>query len=152
MSPVGMDGGEARMWWETFRGVVHPWFCDQFKHMNVRYYLHHFDDAAFHVWSCMGYSLSRMEERGIHTVVANAKIEYLRELTQGELFYVKSAFVRVGNKSCTYFQKMFHADTHTLHATHEAVEVFFDPASRKAAPMPDDVRAMLEANLADREG
>lgn len=140
------------MWWETFRGVVHPWFCDQFKHMNVRYYLHHFDDAAFHIWACMGHSLGKMEAAGIHTVVANAKIDYLQELTQGELFYIKSAFVRVGSKSCTYFQKMYHADSHELHATHEGVEVFFDPKTRKAAPMPDDIRALLEANLAERDG
>lgn len=139
------------MWWETYRGVVHPWYCDQFQHMNVRWYLHHFDDAGFHVWSLLGHSLNRMEEEGIHTVVASAKIDYVKELRAGDLFVIRSAFVRCGTRSCNYFQKMFHAETGELHATHEAVEVFFDPRTRKAAAMPDHVRALLEANLADRD-
>jgi len=35
---------------EILRGVVHPWYCDTFGHMNVRWYSHFFDDAAFHLW------------------------------------------------------------------------------------------------------
>jgi len=34
---------------EILRGVVHPWYCDTFGHMNVRWYSHFFDDAAFHL-------------------------------------------------------------------------------------------------------
>jgi acyl-CoA thioester hydrolase len=141
------------MWWETYRGVVHPWLCDTFGHMNVRWYLHHFDDAAFHIWPLLGLSLQRMEEEyGVHTVVANVKIDYLRELRDGDLFVVKSAFTRVGSKSCTYTQKMFHADTGVHHATHEGIEVFFDPKARKAAAMPEGIRALLKEHEADPAG
>jgi acyl-CoA thioester hydrolase len=143
--------GELAMWWETHRGVVHPWYCDQFDHMNVRWYSHFFDDAAFHIWPIMGYSLNKMQANGFHTVVASTTIEYLKELRAGDLLYVKSAFVRVGTKSCTYFQKLFNTDTDDLHATQEAVEVFFDPKSRKAAAMPAELRTLLEANLADKD-
>ena len=42
-------------WMETYRGVVFPWHCDQFGHMNVRWYAHIFDDAAFHIWPLLGF-------------------------------------------------------------------------------------------------
>ena len=39
---------------EILRGVVHPWYCDNFGHMNVRWYSHFFDAAAFHLWPLTG--------------------------------------------------------------------------------------------------
>ncbi len=139
-------------WLETCRGVVLPQYCDHFGHMNVRYYGHAFDDAGFHVWSLIGMGLKDIEARGIHTVVASFHIDFVREITAGELWVTKGGFVRVGTKSCTHRQKMFNADTGVLHAVNEVVEVFFDPKTRKAAPMPDDIRARVEAALVDPDG
>ena len=31
---------------EILRGVVHPWYCDTFGHMNVRWYSHFFDEEV----------------------------------------------------------------------------------------------------------
>lgn len=139
----------AGTWWETGRSMVHPWHCDQFGHMNVRWYLHMFDDAAFHIWSCLGFPFSKMEELGVHTVTATVKIDYVAELKAGDPVRVESAFTRCGNKSVTFAQRMFHADTGELHARYECVEVFFDPQTRAAAPMPDDIRRLVEAALVD---
>jgi acyl-CoA thioester hydrolase len=44
---------------------------------------------------------------------------------------------------------MRHADTGTLHATYDMVEVVFDPATRRSAEMPAAVRAALEAHLVE---
>lgn len=35
---------------EVLRGVVHPWYCDSFRHMNVRWYSLFINDAAFQIW------------------------------------------------------------------------------------------------------
>jgi len=138
-------------WLETHRGVVHPWFCDQFGHMNVRWYAHFFDDAAFHIWTVLGIGLKTMEERGVHTVVARTRTDFVKELTAGSMILVKSGFTRIGTKSVTYAQRLFDADTGVLHATQEGIEVFFDPKTRQSAPLPDDIRAVLEAALVDIE-
>lgn len=132
-------------WWETYRGMVHPWNCDQFGHMNVRWYLHMFDDAAFHIWSKLGFPFSKMEAHGVHTVTATVKIDYVQELTVGDPTVITAAFTRCGSKSVTIRQNMHHADTGDLHARYECVEVFFDPETRKAAAMPDPIRRLLEA-------
>jgi acyl-CoA thioester hydrolase len=139
-------------WGETGRGVVVPWICDQFGHMNVRWYANHFDDASFQVWSLIGVDIMSWKDKGVVAVVANTKIDFIKELQVGELFLMKSGFVRVGTKSVTYHQKMFNSYTKELHATNEITEVFFDPVARKAAPMPDEIRSVLEANLVDPDG
>jgi len=138
-------------WKETGRGVVFPWHCDQFGHMNVRWYAHLFDDAAFGLWSVHGIGLRTMEARGFHTVVVRATTEFRREIAAGEMYVVESGFARVGTKSVTYAQQMLNADTGTLHATQDGVEVMFDPKTRGSLTIPDDIRAIVEANLVDLE-
>lgn len=130
-------------WRETFRGVVFPWNCDHIGHMNVRWYAHHFDDAGFHLWSVIGLPQSAMHAKGIGLVVAQIKIDYVREMKAGELLVIKSGFIHVGNRSLKHLARMSNADTGVLCATQETVEVFFDPKTRKSAPMPDDIRQRL---------
>lgn len=130
-------------WFETYRAVVFPWHCDHYGHMNVRWYAHHFDDGGFHLWTMAGVGQADIRARGIGVVVAQLKIDYLKEMQAGDLLVVRNAFIHVGNKSIRYLARMFDADTEELCATQETVEVFFDPDKRVSAPMPDDVRARL---------
>lgn len=134
-------------WYETCRGVVFPWHCDHFGHMNVRWYAHYFDDAGFHLWTMAGISQAELRARGVAMVVARIKIDFIHELRDGDLLVVRSGFTHVGNKSLHHVARMFNADTDVICATQESVEVFFDPDTRKSAPMPDDVRQILEPQL-----
>jgi acyl-CoA thioester hydrolase len=136
-------------WKETHRAVVFPWQCDQFGHMNVRWYAHWLDDAAFHLWPTSGVTFRRMEELGVHTVVARTETDFVQELSAGDLVVVRSGFVRVGRSSVTYVQRMLNAETGTLHARQQAVEVFFDPATRRSAAIPDEIRAAIGPSLVD---
>ena len=139
-------------WRETGRAVVFPWHCDHFGHMNVRWYAHHFDDAGFHLWTVAGIPQSELRAAGISMVVARNQLDFKHELVAGELFYIQSAFVHLGNRSLSHLGRMYNADTHALCATQLSVEVFFDPETRKSAPMPDDVRRVVAANLIPLEG
>ena len=136
-------------WLETTRGVAFPWLCDQFGHVNVRHYAAFFDDGAFHLWSMCGIGHKGMLERDIHTVTAMTRTTFVKELRTGDLFVVKTAFTRCGGRSVSFSHRMENADTGELHATQDCVEVFFDPATRKAAAIPDDLRAVIEANVVD---
>lgn len=129
--------------YDVYRGVVFPWMCDHFGHMNVRWYSHHFDDAGFHLWTMAGLSQREMRAKGTQVVVAQTTIKYLREMKAGDLILVRAGITKVGTKSVVHFAKMFDADTGVLSATEETVEVFFDPATRTAAAMPEEFRARL---------
>ena len=145
------DQPPAARSYEVYRGVVFPWMCDHFGHMNVRWYAHHFDDAGFHLWTMAGVSQREMRDRGTHVVVAQTTIKYVRELRAGDLIVIRSGFSKVGQKSAVHIAKMYNADTDVYSAWQETVEVFFDPAARKAAPMPEDFRQRLSALVVDPE-
>lgn len=130
---------------EVLRGVVHPWYCDTFGHMNVRWYSHFFDDAAFHQWTrYLGSPKKMQDEFGVHTVTASARVQFQKELVAGDLIIVDSLLTRIGRKSCTFTERMLHADTKEVHATYETVEVFFDPQTRRSTEMPASIRQALE--------
>lgn len=138
---------ETDGWHETGRGVVVPWKCDHFGHMNVRFYAEAFDDASFHIWSVIGIPIAELEAQGLIGVVASLKIDFLQEIRVGQLYVVESAITRVGSKSFTYRERLRETHSGVIHATADLVEVFFDKDARQAAPIPDDVRALLEAKL-----
>ena len=138
-------------WMETYRGVVFPWHCDHFGHMNVRWYGGFFDDAAFQIWTLLGHGMQRMEEDGFHTVIARSTIEFKREIGPGDLFVIETGFIKCGTKSCTHLQRMINADTGVLHATQETVEVFFDAATRTAIEIPGTIRPLIEGRMVSRD-
>lgn len=137
-------------WMDLTRGVVHPWHLDHFGHMNVRHYAPFFDDASYHVWTLMGLPYSVMQERfGVHCVTASATTNFIRELVAGDLIRIDGAVTRLGRKSIGFRLRMHHADTGTLHATYDMVEVVFDPATRASAEMPDALREMLRERVVE---
>ena len=78
---------------ETYRSTVFPWHCDQFGHMNARWYAAHFDDASFHLYQRSGLSYGHMRKAGsIITVVAEIRIEYRHEMVAGDLLVIRSGF------------------------------------------------------------
>jgi len=140
-------------WCETGRGVVVPWKCDHFGHMNVRFYAEAFDDASFHIWSVIGMPIDDIEMKyGLIGVLASMKIDFLQEMKVGQLFVVESAITRVGTKSFAYTERMRNTHTGVTHATADIVEVFFDKKKRKAAEIPDDVHDLLDARLVANNG
>lgn len=133
-------------WFETFRGVVHPWMCDQFGHLNVRFYAHVFDDSGFALWPMVGVGRLVFEREGVHTVVARTETDFHAELPPGRFIVVRSRFERIGGKSVSYVQELRDADTELVHAEQRVVEVFFDPKTRRACAMPEAIRQVLERN------
>lgn len=136
-------------WFETHRGVVHPWMCDQFGHLNVRFYAHIFDDAGFALWPMVGVGRLDFERAGVHTVVARTETDFRQELPPGRMFLVRSRIERIGTKSMSYRQELLEADTKDVHAEQRVVEVFFDPKTRASCPMPASIREALTKAFGD---
>ena len=135
---------------ELGRPVIHPWHCDQYGHMNVRWYAHFFDDANFSLWHASGLDLREMQAGGVHTVVAETKTRFLRECLPGEGYVIRGAFTELGSRSiCSHF-RMHHADTDVVHAEQDVIEVFFDAEARRSMVAPEEVRAVLEPLIVGR--
>ena len=138
--------------WPVFnRGVVFPWHCDQYGHMNVRWYSHFFDDGSFLSWSSIGLDARSLNDGGIHTAVVRSTTEFKRELLAGTPIDVLGKFSSVGKSSVTMNQRMVDAVSGALHATYESVLVFCDNDSRAAVAVPTEFREkLLAAGAEDR--
>ena len=133
---------------ETYRSTVFPWHCDQFGHMNARWYAAFFDDASFHLYHQVGLSYGQMREVGsIIPVVAETTIEYRHEMLAGDLMIVRAGFTRLGNKSLNRTARLYNAYSGDLCAVEHARDVFFDETTRRSAPMPDGFREILQTGL-----
>lgn len=138
-------------WKESHRSLVFPWNCDNYGHMNVRFYFDHFDDSSFHSWSALGLSKESLRHTHLDAVTARNVVKYYNELSAGDLFTISVAVTRVGNKSVTFSHRMVDSVTNELCATMDATEVVFDMATRKSAAMPDELRAALTAIVVEPE-
>ena len=138
-------------YFELHRGVVFPKDCDHLGHMNVRYYAGHFDDAGFHLWNKIGINQKELREAKICLVVAKIEINYIREMVAGDLLVIDGAYTKLGSKSLCHHQRMFNAETKTLCATQDTVEVFFNLESRKSTEMPDFIRERLTQYLVSHQ-
>lgn len=133
---------------ETYRSTVFPWHCDQFGHMNARWYAACFDDASFHLYQRSGLSFDAMRRAGsIIPVVAEIRIVYRHEMVAGDLLVIAGGFTKLGNTSLQRSAWLTNAEDGTLCAIEHARDVFFDEETRAAAPMPDAFRAVLEQSL-----
>ena len=118
-------------WHELHTGVVHPWLCDQFGHLNVRNYSNLFNEAQFFAYARAGFPQSVALKHGGHGVAAICRTNFLKELPMGSLINIDGGIVASSNKTFTFFCRMYNVETGELHATSESQEVFFDPTSRK---------------------
>lgn len=126
-----------------------PAHCDHYGHLNVRHYAALFDDAGWHMFAHAGVSLKELNARGLGSVVATLTIDFHHEITAGQLALIRGVFTRVGTKSFEYLLELYEADSMTHCATQRTVEVCFDTEKRRSVALPDEIRAKLEAVLAD---
>ncbi len=148
-------GGIEMSEWNVFnRAVVFPWHCDQYGHMNVRWYSHFFDDGSFLSWSCLGLDARTLGDSGTHTAIVRATIEFKRELLAGTPVTMLGTFSAVGRSSVTMNQRMVDAVSEdVIHATYESVLVFCDDKSRAAVAVPPLFREkLLAAGARDTTG
>ena len=127
------------------RGVVFPWHCDQYGHMNVRWYAHFFDDGSFLSWSTIDFDMAAAVENGMHTVVVKSTTEFKRETLAGTTLSMMGQFIEFGRSSVTIEQQMLNAKNDELQATSQYILVFCDSETRQSISIPENCQQALLA-------
>lgn len=143
IAPLTLAEAEARGFIEIYRGAVMPWECDDFGHMNSRFYMARFSDGAGHLWQALGMDKRHMQEKRRGTVVLEMRLNYLREVRSGAMLIVRSTLTRLDGKTLTFAHFMFDAETGETVATGEAIAVMLDLDARKTVAFTDEERARL---------
>src|SRR6516164_659672 len=127
----------------TYRGAIYPWHCDHMGHMNVMWYVGKFDEATWHLLASAGLTGKRMREERIGMVAVEQRIEYKRELLAGDLITIRSWFQEVREKALLFVHEMANEETQGVAARTFLTGVCLDTKTRKARPLPADVRKRI---------
>jgi len=133
----------------TYRGTIYPWHCDHMGHMNVKWYVEKFDEATWHLLASAGLTGKRMREEGIGMVAVDQRIEYKRELLAGDLITIRSWFQEVREKALLLVHEMAIEETQEVAAHTFLTGVCVDTKTRKARPLPPDVRGRIVSVFPD---
>ena len=136
----------------TYRGTVYPWHCDHMGHMNVMWYVGKFDEATWQLFTSIGLSPRRLRNEGIGLVAVEQRLEYKRELIAGDLLTIRSSVEEVREKALVLLHEMSNDETQQVAARTTITGVCIDMTTRKARPLPEDIRERVANSLPKRGG
>ncbi|MEO0473403.1 MAG: thioesterase family protein [Bacteroidota bacterium] len=130
---------------ESYRGVVYPWECDMFEHMNVQHYVAKFDSAAWHFLASIGLSPDyfRTYQRGAFAVEQH--IKYLHEMRAGSLVVIRTKLVSFTPKSIRYLHRMSNENIGKVCAEMDITAVHVDLQTRKSCAIPAEIQKRLQS-------
>ena len=127
----------------TYRGAIYPWQCDHMGHMNVMWYIGKFDEATWQLLASVGLTATRLRQEGIAMVAAEQHIEYKCELLAGDLVTIQSSISKVREKSLLMLHEMTNQETQQLAARTVLAGVCIDVKTRRARPLPAELRERI---------
>jgi acyl-CoA thioester hydrolase len=125
------------------RDVVRPEWIDYNGHMNVGYYHVVFDIAAEPFFEFLGLTPEFRRRHGSTTFALEAHQNFLREVRAGDPLRFESRLLDFDAKRIHYYQEMFHATEGYLAASAESLSSHVSMATRRTAPMPDELLERL---------
>jgi len=106
----------------------------------VMWYVGKFDEATWQLLASVGLSSARLRKEQIGMVAVEQHIEYKREVLAGDLLTIRSSVQEVRDKSLLFVHEMTNQETQELAARTILTGVCIDMTTRKARPVPADVR------------
>lgn len=119
---------------------------DAFGHVNNVVYLRWFETGRMTFFTEIGVSLRDLES-GSGPILAQTSCSFEKPVTFPDAVTVHSSIARVGTKSFVMRYRVESLTLGTTAAQGEGTIVWFDYGAGSSVPVPDDVRASLEAHL-----
>jgi acyl-CoA thioester hydrolase len=124
---------------------VRPEWIDYNGHMNVAYYVLAFDHATDAFLDYLGLDDAHRRETGGSTFAAEAHVNYLQEVSEGDPLRFATQLLAYDEKRLHFFHQMYHADEGYLAATSEWLTLYIDLNVRRVSAMPDFVQDRVAA-------
>jgi acyl-CoA thioester hydrolase len=117
-------------------------------HMNVTWYVSKFDEASWNFLRSVGITPAYLRDANRGMVAVEQRLTYERELLPGDTVFVRSRVVEGRDKAILFTHEMVNAETLEVAATSQYTAVHIDRGTRKACPLPEHVRAAVDASRA----
>lgn len=115
--------------------------CDGLGHVNNAVYLTYLEQARFAFWQ----RLTGVSGIPRSFILARVECDYRVQATAGDRLVVRLRVTAVGKSSFTFEYELVNARTREVVATARSVQVMYDYQAGRSIPVPDDIRARLEA-------
>jgi acyl-CoA thioester hydrolase len=129
----------------TCRTLVEPHLTDAGGEMTDRGLVALSVEAAPASWSYGGFPQPVLTRRGLGRVALEKRVFVHRRPRSGDLVHVLSRLIAVERVTFSVRHQYYDSQTHEFLAVCEVTLLPLDLTSRKAVPLPDDVRAHMQA-------
>ena len=110
---------------------------DELGHMNYLKYVKHFEIARFEWFTKMGINFDHMLEKQLGLVLLKFDTEYVKEVRLGDTVEIHTNLLKVGTKSFTIEQIMYHEGAVSSKTT--IIMTIMDLQTRKAIPVLNEL-------------
>src|SRR5690606_11838375 len=129
----------------SYRTIVAPEWIDVNEHMNARFYAAVIYDAHVLFTARIGLGDDYVAARRCGKVVVESHMVYERELRLGDEIGVVSRLLAVDDKRMHFAHELMNLGRGYRAALAEQLDLHMDLESRRAAPLPQDIRERLAA-------
>jgi len=117
---------------------------DAFGHVNNTVYFRWFESARIAYADRIGLS-DLMTRTKVGPILASIQCHYRRQVTYPESVHIGARVTRIGRTSFSIVHAILRASDHALAAEGESTVVVFDYNTQSPCPVPEDIRASIEA-------
>lgn len=110
---------------------------DELGHMNYLRYIKHFEISRFQWLEKIELKFEELIEAQLGPVLIKLETEYAKEVRLGDTVEIQTKLVKVGTKSFTLEQTMYHEKE--LSSKSIAIMVIMNLQERKAIPVPQKI-------------
>lgn len=129
------------------RDTISEEYLDVMGHMNVRWYMALFDEAAWNFFASIGMDEAFYHTSGAGGFALKQFIHYLAEVRVEETIVIRTRLLGRSEKRIHYMHFMINETTGVLAATLEVLGAFADLRIRRTAPYPDHIAARIDELL-----
>jgi len=130
------------------RQTIEPDFLDVMGHMNIRYYLGLFDDAAWRMFASFGMDRAYYESGTGGSFALQQFIQYVAEVHVNETVTIHARLLGRSPKRIHYMLFMVNETTGKLAATIETLGSHADLEQRRTSPFPVAIAAKIDEMVA----
>lgn len=141
-APIEVHGFTAKPEWIDYNG-----------HMNVGYYGVAFDNALeLFMVDHLGLGEVQVAQSGQGPYIIQSHLHFVREVLEGEAFYIRVRLLDADHKRGHYFAEMLTEADHSLCATQEALFMNVCHETGRSIPYPGWAAARLAQMVQDHSG
>ena len=133
------------------RDTITEEYLDVMGHMNVRWYMALFDEAAWNFFASFGMDKAFYRTSGAGGFALKQFTHYLAEVRIGETVAIRTRLLGRSAKRIHYMHFMLNETTGVLSATLEVLGAFANLKIRRTAPYPDHIAVRIDALLHDHQ-